>query len=257
MSRRFPAHTTRMLADIHVPTAPVVAVPLTPDLAPADRFILARLPIAARLAWQHARYAPDAWADLFQEACLALVEVARQVPPEVVEDHAEALAVLVMRRRIVMALARRSMAGNSLPAHALRDWLHLRRVAAPLRLELGRDPHPAELAAATGWPVARIAALERALAPPLSLEALGTQGASAGNALEAPQETMRHEAALVRVALAQLPEPERTIIAAQFGIGMRRQGGRALARRLEIAPRTVAALRRRGLALMRIWLARL
>lgn len=252
MRRMSPLRAPRALAAVHIPTAPVVVADLPPDLAPAERFILERLPIAARLARWHARYAPDAWADLYQEACLALVEVARQLPPEVTAAHAEALAVLWMRRRIVLALARRRLVGYSLPPHALRDWLHLRRVAAHLRAELAREPRPAELAAATGWPVKRIAALERALTPPLALDAVAERLSLADGDAAGP----RQDAARVRAGVAHLPEPERTIIAAQFGIGMRRQSVRALAHQFAVAPRPILALRRHGLALMRIWLAR-
>jgi RNA polymerase sigma factor (sigma-70 family) len=248
MPRSSAARAARELAAILVPDAPVVIVPLPPDLSPAERFILVRLPIAARIARRHARYTPDMWADLFQEACLALVEVMHHAPEDVEPDHLEALAVLWMRRRIVLALARRTAAGQRFPAHALRDWLRLRRITHQLQQEQGREPTQAELATVTGWPLARVADLS-APAIPVALHELAENEAISDAGHE--REAQRHDALLVRVALARLPQPERQVVAAQFGIGMRRQSVRALACQLSISPRTVVVLRRNGIILLR------
>jgi RNA polymerase nonessential primary-like sigma factor len=252
LKERFPMpyaakHTHDPLLACEVPTAPVLLWPACGALTPADRFIVARLPLAARLAWRYARFSPTLRDDLVQEACLALVEVVRRLPSTMDAAHAEALAVLWMRRRLALALARHASGGPSLPPHALRDWLHLRRVWRQQRHKLGRDPTPAELAVASGMSPARIAALAAPDAVPLALDLL-PEGALLAN--DAPTDP-RYAAQRVRAALAQLPLRERQVVAGQFGIGQRRQSVRILARIFAMSPRTVIALRRSGLAHLR------
>ncbi len=246
MPRAAHFHAAREWAEVIIPPAPVVIVPLLPDLSPEERFILARLPIAARIARRFARYAPDLWADLFQEACLALVEVVRHAPAQTTPDHLEALAVLWMRRRIVLALARHSSAGQCLPAHALRDWLRLRRIILALQNALGREPTRVELADAVGWPPERVADLT---APVIPTPLQDVAEREAGDTMQ--RIALRRDALRVHEALARLPQPEQTIVAAQFGVGVPRLGVRELASRMHLAPRTVVALRRHGIILLR------
>lgn len=228
-----------------VPTAPVIFWPACGALSPADQFIVTRLPLAARLARRYARFAPMLRDDLIQEACLALVEVARRLPPALDEAHAEALAVLWMRRRMALALARHANAGLALPPHALRDWLHLRRIWRQQRHALGRDPTLEELAEASGMLPTRIATLTMPNAVPLALDLL-PEGAL--HIQDADTDDPRYEAQHVRAALMQLPARERLVVAGQFGIGQRRQSVRDLAHIYAMSPRTVIALRRSGLA---------
>jgi RNA polymerase sigma factor (sigma-70 family) len=231
-----------------VPTTPILLWLACGALDPADRFIVARLPLAARLAWRYARFAPALRDDLVQEACLALVEVVRRCPPTMDVAHAEALAVLWMRRRLALALAHHASGGLALPPHALRDWLHLRRIWRQQCRDLGHAPASAELATASGMTPARIAALTTPDAVPLALDLL-PEGALVAHTVTLDEP--RFDAQEVRAALAQLPMRERQVVAGQFGIGQRRQSVRVLARLLAMSPRTVIALRRSGLAHLR------
>ncbi len=212
--------------------------------------MVARLPVAARLARRFA--ADDAqWSDCFQEACLGLVELVRHLMPEVLDaapTHAEALAVLAMRRRIVGALARRAALTPSLTDFGVRHWVRVQRARRALARRLGRDPLPAEIAAALGLPLPLVRDLVAVTARPASLEAL----ASTGLEVAVPDATDTDgEGARLRQAVLALPQPERFIIQAQYRIGMGHVAVLTLARTLHMAPRHIIALRRHALALLR------
>ncbi len=237
-----------------VPGGPITQGDSEREATPEDRFIVAHMPHAARLARRHFN-AGDGWADLFQEACLALVEVARHLAPlddAAALEHAEALGTIWMRHRVALARAG-ERCGWSAAGHTLADWLKLNQARRRLRHELGREPTLGEVAQAAGIAPARQIALDTLAAPPVSLDGLTEVGheaiAPAGDAVGAIDLALA-----VRQAVAALPEPERTVVARYFGIGQRRATVRALARELRMSPKRVIAVRRQGLETLRAML---
>jgi RNA polymerase sigma factor (sigma-70 family) len=232
------------------PLGPIVIClePLPKD--DRDRFIVLHMPMAARLARRVTRD-PQQWADLFQEACLALVEVAHELaiaeflPPA---HHAEALALICMRHRIAEAQPRVAWGGHSLSRHGARDWVHLRRILRQMRRDLGREPSLIELAAVARLSPAHIQELLAAALPPAPLDFATTSVAADDPAtdLEAQEDHAR-----LREAIAALPEPERAVIRAQFGIGVPQRSMRDLAATMNVSTRRIFDLRQRGLALLR------
>ncbi len=226
---------------------PVVSDPLLVPLTPSDQFIVACLPIAARMARRRA-HEQALWADLFQEACLALVEVVRSHAAELALSdpaHLQALAIIWMRRRIALAAARHRAGAYSLPDHALRDWVQVRQAARHFAEAQGRAATVAELATLTQLPTNHIARLLRATLPTITTDE--AQPFAAPPATDA-------QAAQLRQLVTRLPEPERTIIIGQFGLGGPHLSARVLATRLHCSYRHLLALRQHGLLLLRAWL---
>lgn len=224
------------------------------ERAAGDRFILARLEIAQRLARHYARDR-EQFDDLYQEACLGLVEIARRLPAPASPEglaRAEGLAVIWMRRRVVRALARRAFPLGDPPLHALRDWLRLLAAGHRLRAALGREPTPAEVARAAGLGSRHAAALLHTEAPVLSLSALLDDRDTAHQEPPAPEPAVTTEDRLALAdALARLPPLERAVLSAQFAYRAPYVTARALARQLRMSVRRVVALRRRALDLLR------
>lgn len=242
---------------VAIPMHPVIPAEPAGELSATDRFIVGKMPLAARVARRHARFGEE-WDDLFQEACLGLVETVRELVPA--EDGAvgplvEEQAVRWMRRRIVVALARRATFVSYLPAHALRDWLRVQQARRALAATLGRVPDAAELAEALDLTLSQAAAL--AAVPPLTLalDDLVERENATGTPIPlapAPEvEGGQPTAQQVRDAVEALPEPLRTIIASGFAIGVRRVAVRQLAHELHLSPRRIVELRRVGLELLR------
>lgn len=239
------------LTAVAIPTHPLCLLATPDQLAPIDRFIVDRLPIALRIARHRARYAPEFWPDLFQEACVALVEVVRAVAPcELPLDvtHLEAQAIGWMRHRVTLALAWHCAGAYSVPLHALRDWVRVRQLQQAMQ-QSGQSPSPAELAERLHLPTARIAHL---LALTTSISSLTSADPSVAAADLTPTSYLDQR---VRDLIAQLGEPERTIIAANFGIGTRRIGLRALSAQLGLSARHVIHCRERALGMLRTWLS--
>ncbi|MBA3823279.1 MAG: hypothetical protein H0X24_05135 [Ktedonobacterales bacterium] len=233
-----------------VPRRPVVVAPEIPSRDAMDAYIVARLPLAARLAH---RFADDeaGWSECFQDACLGLVELVRHLMPEAMAAepaHAEALVVLAMRHRLVNALARRAVSAPSLTDFGVRHWVGVQPMRRVLVRRLDREPAPDELAAALGLPLSLIHALLAATARPASLEDLASAGLEVAEDHTSAAEAERVH---LRDAVRRLPQPERFIIQAQYGIGMSRVSVLTLAHTLAMAPRRIIALRRHGLALLR------
>lgn len=242
---------------VAIPMHPVIPAEAAPELSPADRFIVGKMPLAARLARRHARFGEE-WDDLFQEACLGLVETVRELAPQddpALDPANEMHAVRWMRRRIVLALARRATFVSHLPDHALRDWLRVQQARRALEASMGRMPDAHEVAEALGLTISQATAL--AAAPPLtlSLNELTERENATGTPMPlAPAIDVvigEPTAQQVREAVACLPEPLRTIIAAGYAIGVRRVPVRQLAHDLHLSPRRVVELRRAGLEQLR------
>jgi RNA polymerase sigma factor (sigma-70 family) len=249
MPRSNPSKSSREMPG--APFGPTTRADPALERTEADRFVVAHLPLAERLARRHTSLYSD-WADLFQEACLALVEVVRQsapLPGGLNEPRVEALSVIWIRHRLALAHARRACGAWSVPDHALADWLKLNREQRRLRAILGREPAAHEVARAAGITAARLADLVQIDVPLASLDSFA-QGCDEHDSLTSTDEA-RRLALSVRDEVAQLPEPERTIVARYYGIGCRRSPVRVLARDLHMSPRSVITVRQHGLSLLR------
>ncbi len=117
-----------------------------------------------------------------------------------------------------------------LPVHLNETLQKIRTVSRKLGAELGRDPHPQELADAIGLPVEKITAALGAVKEPLSLQApIGEEGEASLADLVEDLAAISPEAELVdktisegaREALAHLNPREQKVIRMRFGIGAR------------------------------------
>jgi len=113
------------------------------------------------------------------------------------------------------------------PDNVQMERARLARQAHALHAVLGHPPSPAELAAATGLPRARVDALSAPLPAPVPFDLLvgddetGTLGDLLPDpaAPRPPDEAEAHAlAAAVRAALATLPPRDRAILAARHGL---------------------------------------
>lgn len=251
VQRRTPC--AQSFATVYIPTHPSSIVADVGRLTPADQFIVGRLPIALRMARRRAAYQPEQWPDLFQEACLALVEIVRVLAPTVLPTdiaHLEAQAVIWMHHRIVLAMAWHTTSAYSLPIHALRDWVRVRHAAQQLQQQLDRPATPAEIAAITHLSISHIISLLAASDATRPLESL-PEIATAD--LATPPATFYADQR-VRDLVATLPEPERTIITYQFGLGVPKLSLRTLSPRLGLTIRQITRCRQRALAMLHTWL---
>lgn len=187
------------------------------------RFVGANLRL---VVWQARRYRGTSLplADLVQEGNLGLLRAVESF------DHRKGFtfstyATWWIRQRIRRALAETTRTIR-VPGHVAEALTVLARVSAELLERLGREPSPAELAAASGLTVARVTAALQAEPRLVSLSALPRDGGDeladrvADHGAEAPDDLAERSATArtVRASLARLRDRERAVLVRRFGL---------------------------------------
>jgi RNA polymerase primary sigma factor len=230
------------------------------DLAAKDRMIEANLRLVVHVAKRFQREDHGlSLADLVQEGTVGLVRAVEKF------DHRRGYrfstyATIWIRQSIGRAISDKGRVIR-LPIHAGQLVRQLDREQRRLAAALGREPEPAELAAALEWPeeeVARVGELRRSvvsLHEPVSEDGATELGDLLADA-EAAAPEARADATLlaeaVRDVLRTLPARERAVIEARYGLGPDAPAtvGEA-ARRLNLRPRDVRHLEALGLRKLR------
>jgi RNA polymerase primary sigma factor len=187
-----------------------------------DRFVRANLRLVVWVARRY-RHAGLPLADLVQEGNLGLMRAVESF------DHRKGFtfstyATWWIRQRIGRALADTSRTIR-VPGHVAEALTVLGRVSAELLESLGREPTPAELAAASGFPIERVEQCLRAEPDLVSLSAgIGDDGNELGEliadaAATAPEDAavLAVESAALRASLGRLRERERQVIELRYG----------------------------------------
>lgn len=212
-----------------------------------ERLVRAHLPLVHQLASRYRDYGLP-FDDLVQEGCLGLLEAVENYEPARGASF-ESYARFRVRRAIRNALTDKARLVR-LPKQIVERRRALDRVETRL-VAAGTQPSPADLAAATGLPIASVLEARAAARVPLSLdEPLLPDGSPRESLVADPAasdpvvETLaREQSALLQAALATLPPRKRHVVTAQWGLnGQREVNGVALARELELSPRCTQTL---------------
>jgi RNA polymerase primary sigma factor len=181
--------------------------------------------------------------DLVQEGAIGLLEAIDGY--DVDRSPAfEPYARFRVRRAIRNALTSQARLIR-LPKHVVERRRALDRAEASL-CAAGKRPTPQDLAAATGLPVSAVLEARSVTQPPVSLdEPLAADGSALVSVVHDRTtsnpfvETVEQdERARLRCALARLPERQRAIVAAQWGLdGAEIANATTIARRLKLSPR--------------------
>jgi len=227
------------------------------DLAAKERLIEANLRLVVHVAKRFQRAGHGlAFADLIQEGTLGLVRAVEKF------DHRKGYrfstyATIWIRQAIGRAIGDKGRAIR-LPETVGQRLRTLEREERKLAAELGRDPLPSELAAATGAALAEIVELQQLRRSTVSLdEPVGSDddGTSLGDLL--PDSTTHDpDAALlaedVYKALAQLPPRERRVIETRYGLaGAKPSTPSETAKALRLRPRDIRHLEELALRRLR------
>jgi len=222
------------------------------DLDAKEKLITHNLRLVVSIAKRYQVSSNMTLLDLVQEGTLGLIRAAEKF------DWRRGFkfstyATLWIRQAIQRGLADRARVIR-LPVAI--EQLERKVAAAQRRLvvELGRDPTPEELAAATGLEVSRVRALGDAPRVVTSLDrAIGddetTLGAMLADGRDLGDEVhVSLEREQVREAVAAMAEPERAVIRLRYGLdGDEPLAYAAIGRRLRLNPSTVRQLEKRGL----------
>ncbi len=197
--------------------------------------------------------------DLVQEGSLGLLEAIDHYDPDRGADL-DSYARFRIRRAIRKALSEHARLIR-LPQHILEHRRAIERAEAALisAADGGRAPTPAQLAAATGLPLAAVLEARAAPLAPISLDEPVLDDGAPLEALVADptapdpeRETLEHEQTeLVRSALATLPERQQRIVRRRWGIDGPPHSPATLAREFELSKRRTQTLARDALFALR------
>jgi len=181
-----------------------------------------RLVVAVARRYQHRGLPLD---DLVQEGHVGLLRAVDLFDPARGYKFST-YAVWWIKQAMRRALARQVLVAH-VPDNVQQERARLARQAHALHAALGHPPSPADLAAATGLPRARVDALVAPLPTPVPLDQIMGDGETTtlGDLLPDPDADRpaaaaeaEELAAAVRAALATLPPRERAILAARHGL---------------------------------------
>jgi RNA polymerase sigma factor (sigma-70 family) len=225
------------------------------DRGARARLVECHLPLVRAIASHYRDYGlpPD---DLVQEGAIGLLNAIDHY--DAARADFEPYARFRVRRAIRNALTNQARLIR-LPKQVVERRRALDRAEARL-LAAGKRPTPADLAAATGLSLAAVLEARAATQAPLSLdEPVLPDGSSLESLVADPVasdpagETLEHEQSeLLARALARLPERQRQIVSAQWGLnGSSERSATELARELELSPRRTQTIGQDGLRALR------
>ena len=224
------------------------------DLAAKDRLITHNIRLVVSIARRY-EGTELALVDLIQEGTLGLIRAAEKFDWRK-GFRFSTYATMWIRQSIGRALSLHSRAIR-LPAEVSEKERRLARARTELLARLGREPEPAELAAAAGVRPADVAAVEAAARVVTSLDqpvgdgdaVVGDLQPGTGPAV-GEELILSLERAAVRRAVAGLPELEREVVRRRFGIDgdPEPQTYAAIARSLGLTAPRVRGIERRALA---------
>lgn len=204
-----------------------------------QEFFMANLRLVAHLAHVWSKRANLPVEDLFQEGCIGLGEAIRRW------DHTRGLKFSTLGFRMVDNIVTDAalMRCGELDATRFRarSAFLVRRTQQELEAELGRRVGLAELAAHLGRTVDSLSRTLRTATP----TRLGTELTNMASEAQDEQDSGPLPAP---VWLVDLPDQERQVLTARFGIGEQRTSRAALAARMRLSETTVRRIEARALA---------
>jgi RNA polymerase primary sigma factor len=225
------------------------------DLEAKDRLIRANLRLVVSVAKKYQGAGDLCLLDLIQEGVLGLIRAAEKF------DWRKGFkfstyATLWIRQAIQRGLADRGRTIR-LPSNIAQRERQVAAATRRLNVELGRDPSIEEISDASGVPFEQVIEIRNASRVVASLDQpIGTEGETAFGDLmpsdEPPVDETIHvtwREDLVLREVAELPEPERSVIRLRFGLDGTNEPrtSASVARELDLTPREVRKLEEKAL----------
>lgn len=212
------------------------------DRGARARLVECHLPLVRAVASRYRDYGLPL-DDLIQEGSIGLLDAIEHYDPGRGPTF-EAYARFRVRRAIRNALTDQARLIR-LPKHVVERRRTIERDEARL-VAAGKRPSPDDLAAVTGLPLSAVLEARTAAQAPVSLDEpmlpdgspLETLLADPAASDPAVKTVEREQGALLERALAQLPERERSVVSAQWGLnGAPAASATELAHELKLSPR--------------------
>jgi RNA polymerase primary sigma factor len=202
------------------------------DVEAREQMIKANLRLVVKIAREYEDYGVPLL-DLINEGNIGLMKAVERFDP-MKGAKLSTYAAWWIKQAIRRALSNQSKTIR-LPVHVGDKLLHIRRAAAKMEDELGREPTDEELAFELDMPVTRLAALRSAAVPPTSLDApVGDKEGKRFDELigddkaDSPYAQLEDKTTtdLLLELLKSLPDREQTILRYRFGF--EGEGGKTL-----------------------------
>jgi len=223
------------------------------DLAAKEKLINSNLRLVASNARRYQNQGLPL-ADLVQEGMIGLIRAAEKFDWRK-GFRFSTYATLWIRQAIQRGLEN-SARTIRLPVHVAQRARKIGRIERELSVRLGRDPTIEEIAEEAGLTVEEIEEVQNQRSAPVSLDQqVGEDGdTTLGELLPAEQDAPEsvvwenERDRIVRKAMAQLPDTERTVLALRFGTGEEEpQTLTAIGKRLGFSPERASQLEQRAL----------